>query len=80
MRLRIRGKRAAALAALLAVALAAPITANGTATASAPPPVSTDEDIRQYEIDIHADKVTRTALARTGVTIDDSDGDRKSVV
>ncbi|WP_406303251.1 M14 family metallopeptidase [Streptomyces sp. NBC_00885] len=74
MRLRIRGKRAAALAALLAVALAAPITANGTATASAPPPVSTDEDIRQYEIDIHADKVTRTALARTGVTIDDSDG------
>ncbi|TQK52186.1 carboxypeptidase T [Streptomyces sp. SLBN-118] len=74
MRLRIRGRRAAALAALLAMALAAPITANGTATASAPPPVSTDEDIRQYEIDIHADKVTRTALARTGVTIDDSDG------
>ncbi|MET7618293.1 M14 family metallopeptidase [Streptomyces sp. NPDC005408] len=74
MRLRIRGRRSAALAALLALALAAPITANATATASAPPPVSTDEDIRQYEIDIHADKVTRTALARTGVTIDDSDG------
>ncbi|NUL33047.1 zinc carboxypeptidase [Streptomyces lunaelactis] len=71
-RIRASGRKPAAFAALLALAVAAPLTAN--ATASPPPPVATDEDIRQYEIHIHSNKVTRTALARTGVTIDDTDG------
>ncbi|MFE2601687.1 M14 family metallopeptidase, partial [Streptomyces sp. NPDC059396] len=34
-----------------------------------------DEAIKQYEIRMHATSATRTALARTGVTIDESDSE-----
>ncbi|MEU1039025.1 M14 family metallopeptidase [Streptomyces sp. NPDC005551] len=81
MRLRIRGsgagrgRRTAALATLLTLALAAPITATATdatatgARASAP----SADDIRQYEIHQSTTPVTRTAIQRTGVTVDEAD-------
>ncbi|MFF1694124.1 M14 family metallopeptidase [Streptomyces sp. NPDC058257] len=80
MRLRIRGRRPAALAVLLALAVAAPITANASPdstdrrTASRDTaPAATDDETRQYEIPLGDDKAARTALARTGVTIDEVD-------
>ncbi|MEV6956642.1 M14 family metallopeptidase [Streptomyces sp. NPDC051183] len=72
MRLRTRRSRTATLAAVMALALAAPLTAS--ATASPPPRPSTatlDEDIRQYEIQGPATVAERTALAATGVSIDE---------
>ncbi|WP_055697208.1 MULTISPECIES: M14 family metallopeptidase [Streptomyces] len=77
MRLRIRGRRSAALAATLALAVAAPLTANaspGTAD-QAPRSAATaaDEETRQYEIPLSDDPAARTALARTGVAIDEVD-------
>ncbi|MBA2949101.1 M14 family metallopeptidase [Streptomyces himalayensis] len=79
MRLRLRGKRSAILAALLAAALAAPITAvaspdGGRTAAATADAVRKDETVRQYEIHLHSNRVTRTTLAKTGVTIDESDG------
>jgi carboxypeptidase T len=77
MRLRIRGRRSATLAALLALAAGTTLTVS---TADASPPsradraVASDGDVRQYEIHMHSNRVTRTDLARTGVTIDESDG------
>ena len=75
MRLRTRGRRYAALAALLALALAAPLSATATdATAdSAAPPAPSADDIRQYEIHRHTTPVTRTAIQRSGVTVDEAD-------
>jgi len=76
MRLRTRGRRAAALSTLLALALAAPIsgTVTGTATAtSARKPAPSPDDIRQYEIHQSTTPVTRTAIQRTGVTVDEAD-------
>ncbi|MGW7260091.1 M14 family metallopeptidase [Streptomyces sp. NPDC054834] len=81
MRLRTRGsslrtgRRAAALGALLALALAAPVTGAAThATASsARKPVPSADDIRQYEIHQSTTPVTRTAIQRTGVTVDEAD-------
>ncbi|MEU9988519.1 M14 family metallopeptidase [Streptomyces sp. NPDC048045] len=81
MRLRIRGsgarggRRTAALGALLALALAAPVSATAThATAdSARKTPSSGEDIRQYEIQRSTTPVTRTALQRAGVTVDEAD-------
>lgn len=77
MRLRIRGRRSAALAALLALAVAAPITANaspGPADQSPRKTAATDDnEIRQYEIPLRDDRAARTALARTGVAIDEVD-------
>ncbi|MEU5537268.1 M14 family metallopeptidase [Streptomyces sp. NPDC020362] len=81
MRLRIRGsgarggRRTAALGALLALALAAPVSATAThATAdSARKGPSSGEDIRQYEIQRSTTPVTRTALQRAGVTVDEAD-------
>ncbi|MGV9883444.1 M14 family metallopeptidase [Streptomyces sp. NPDC003006] len=76
MRLRIRGRRSAALAALLALAVAAPLTANATPSAADPAARSTataDDETRQYEIPLPDDRAARTALARTGVTIDEVD-------
>ncbi|MGW4872898.1 M14 family metallopeptidase [Streptomyces chartreusis] len=80
MRLRIRGsggrsgRRTAALAGLLALALAAPISANVSANAdSAPKAASSADDIRQYEIRLHGGAEARTALQRTGVTVDATD-------
>ncbi|MFI2616020.1 M14 family metallopeptidase [Streptomyces sp. NPDC018584] len=77
MRLRIRGRRSAALAALLALAVAAPLTANaapadpaGRGTAAT---ADDTETTRQYEIPLADDRAARTALARTGVAIDEVD-------
>ncbi|MFG3583708.1 M14 family metallopeptidase [Streptomyces sp. NPDC047990] len=75
MRLRTRGRRAAVLAPLLALALAAPFTASvtsATATGAKAPAPSAD-DIRQYEIHRSTTPVTRTAIQRTGVTVDEAD-------
>ncbi|MFE4553258.1 M14 family metallopeptidase [Streptomyces sp. NPDC056785] len=75
MRLRTRGRRAAVLAPLLALALAAPFTGSvtsATATGAKAPAPSAD-DIRQYEIHRSTTPVTRTAIQRTGVTVDEAD-------
>lgn len=74
MRLRTHRKRSTAWAALLALALAAPLTASTNATASPPARPSTatvDEDIRQYEIHGPSTPADRTALAATGVSMDE---------
>ncbi|MFD8965696.1 M14 family metallopeptidase [Streptomyces sp. NPDC059568] len=84
MRLRTRAsgstgrRRTATLAALLTLALG--VTATATNADSTPPSAAArakaaDEEIRQYEIQMHATSATRTALARTGVTIDESDSE-----
>ncbi|MFF4461559.1 M14 family metallopeptidase [Streptomyces mirabilis] len=75
MRLHRRGRRAVTLATLLALALAAPITATAThATATgAKAPAPSADDIRQYEIHQSTTPVTRTAIQRTGVTVDEAD-------
>jgi hypothetical protein len=81
MRLRIRGRRSASLAVLLALAVAAPITANATPDSAGPTSRSTaadDNETRQYEIELGDDRAARTALARTGVAIDEVDA--RSVV
>ncbi|MEW1601215.1 M14 family metallopeptidase [Streptomyces sp. NPDC093808] len=76
MRLRSRGRRPAALAALLALALAAPLSLTAAAPAGADgarPAASSADDIRQYEIHQRTTPVTRTAIQRTGVTVDEAD-------
>ncbi|WP_432194890.1 M14 family metallopeptidase [Streptomyces sp. bgisy027] len=80
MRLRIRGsgarsgRRTAALAGLLALALAAPLSANVSANAdSATKAASSADDIRQYEVRLHGGAEARTALQRTGVSVDATD-------
>jgi carboxypeptidase T len=88
MRLRIRGRsavpdgtgrrsgrRTAALVGLLAMALAAPVaatTTDATATSAERPKASAD-DIRQYEVHMHSDVESRTALQKAGVSVDDAD-------
>ncbi|GAA2446564.1 M14 family metallopeptidase [Streptomyces glaucus] len=81
MRLRIRGRRSAALAALLALALAAPLSATATqATAdSAAEAEPAADDIRQYEVRTPSDARSRTALQQAGVTVDEA-GDHTVVV
>ncbi|CAL9448818.1 carboxypeptidase [Streptomyces sp. DH-12] len=76
MRLRSRGRRPAALAALLALALAAPLSLTAAAPAGADgarPAASSADDIRQYEIHQRTTPVTRTAIQRAGVTVDEAD-------
>ncbi|WP_455362072.1 M14 family zinc carboxypeptidase [Streptomyces sp. SYSU K21746] len=74
MRLRIRGRKAATLTALLALAVAAPLTATATASPPSRPSAATvDENIRQYEIHGPSTVAARTALAATGVSIDEVD-------
>ncbi|MFG2500283.1 M14 family metallopeptidase [Streptomyces sp. NPDC048441] len=76
MRLRIRGRRSASLAVLLALAVAAPITANASPDSADRTSRSTaadDNETRQYEIPLSDDRAARTALARTGVAIDEVD-------
>ncbi|MEU3850462.1 M14 family metallopeptidase [Streptomyces sp. NPDC029554] len=82
MRLRIRGsgartgRRTAALAAVLALALAAPLSAtapDATADSAAKAAPAADA-IRQYEIHLHSTAEDRTALQRTGVTVDEVHG------
>ncbi|MEW2394537.1 M14 family metallopeptidase [Streptomyces sp. NPDC046862] len=81
MRLRIRdrnrpGRRSAALIGLLALTLAAPVaattTTDATATSTQRPKASAD-DIRQYEVAMHSDSKSRTALQQAGVTVDSAD-------
>ncbi|WP_329031842.1 M14 family metallopeptidase [Streptomyces sp. NBC_01725] len=84
MRLRVREARwrAATLAAMLALAVAVPFTAE-----AAPPdpkaapesPVAAEERVRQYEIPGVADVMGRTALASSGVSVDEA-GERSTVV
>ncbi|AWZ06918.1 MULTISPECIES: M14 family metallopeptidase [unclassified Streptomyces] len=79
MRLRIRSRKTATLAALLALAVATPLSVTATASAPSRPSTATvDEDIRQYEIHGPATVAARTALAATGVSIDEVDA--RSVV
>ncbi|MFI8302275.1 M14 family metallopeptidase [Streptomyces sp. NPDC085927] len=75
MRLRLRGRHSAALAALLALALAAPVsmTATEAGADSGKRAAPSAEDIRQYEIHQHTTPVTRTAIQRAGVTVDEAD-------
>ncbi|WP_055695482.1 M14 family metallopeptidase [Streptomyces prasinopilosus] len=78
MRLRTRGRRggrSAVLAALLALALAAPVsmTATEAGADSAERAAPSADDIRQYEIHQHTTPVTRTAIQRSGVTVDEAD-------
>ncbi|MFF6773638.1 M14 family metallopeptidase [Streptomyces sp. NPDC012637] len=82
MRLRTRGRRSAALAALLALALAAPVSALTTPAGADPAPTAAAKDgeevIRQYEIAGPATAAERSALTATGVSIDEVDA--RSVV
>ncbi|MFH9673563.1 M14 family metallopeptidase [Streptomyces sp. NPDC017405] len=75
MRLRIRGRRTAALGALLALALAAPVSAGaGQAGAdSARRAAPSAEDVRQYEIQQRTTPVSRTAIQAAGVSVDEAD-------
>ncbi|WP_282794913.1 M14 family metallopeptidase [Streptomyces sp. CC224B] len=77
MRLRIRGKRSAAIAAVLALAVAAPISADATDSASpsarkAAAATAADEDVRQYSIPGPSTPAARTAIAATGVSVDEA--------
>ena len=86
MRLRTRGRRVTALAALLSLALAAPIAARaddpapGRATSAdaASGTTADDENVRQYEVAGPATAAERAAVAATGVSIDEADA--RSVV
>ena len=79
MRLRIRGRRSATLAALLALAVAAPLSVNATPAGADPAPTTAAEEvIRQYEIAGPSTPAARTALAATGVSVDEVDA--RSVV
>ncbi|MGW7287008.1 M14 family metallopeptidase [Streptomyces sp. NPDC054847] len=76
MRLRIRANRrkAATLAAALALAVAAPISAGAAPSPDRPAPAAAeDEQIRQYRIHGPDTVADRTAIARTGVSIDEAD-------
>ncbi|MFF8193853.1 M14 family metallopeptidase [Streptomyces bobili] len=70
------GRRTAALAALMALALAAPVSATATnaAAGSAAKPTASADDIRQYEIHVHhSTSQMRTAIAASGVSVDEAD-------
>ena len=74
MRLRILRKPTRSLIALLAVVLTGALIATANATASPPDrPSSTaaDKEIRQYEIHGPSSVADRTALAATGVSLDE---------
>ncbi|GAA3495653.1 M14 family metallopeptidase [Streptomyces prasinosporus] len=75
MRLRTRGRRSAVFAALLALALAAPVslTATEAGADSADRTASSADDVRRYEIHRHTTPLTRTAIQRSGVTVDEAD-------
>ncbi|MFJ7155541.1 M14 family metallopeptidase [Streptomyces sp. NPDC101118] len=79
--MRLRPRKAATLAALLALALGAP--AVGVSANASPAPVPStatqDEAIVQYEIHGPSTPADRTAVARTGVSIDEV-GDHTVVV
>ncbi|MFI8926272.1 M14 family metallopeptidase [Streptomyces sp. NPDC053474] len=84
MRLRIRGKRSAALAAVLALAIGAPLSANASDSSSpsarkAAAAAAAEDEIRQYSVPGPATRAARTVLAATGVSIDEA-GDHGVVV
>ncbi|WP_405572370.1 M14 family metallopeptidase [Streptomyces sp. NBC_01167] len=86
MRLRIRGsgRRTVTFAALLALAVAAPLTANAAPPDDSRAPATTpaaaaEERTLQYEIKGAAGVAARTAIAATGVSIDEADA-RSAVV
>ncbi|MER5962953.1 M14 family metallopeptidase [Streptomyces sp. NPDC002057] len=84
MRRPTRGRRSATLAALVALALAAPLSALTTPAGADPAPTAAriasgaEEVIRQYEVAGPSTPAARTALAATGVSIDEVDA--RSVV
>ncbi|MFJ7418577.1 M14 family metallopeptidase [Streptomyces uncialis] len=75
-----RRARTTVLAALLTAALAVPLTATAD-TGRTPPPVApaAQEQPLQYEIQGHLTAADRTAMSRTGATIDEA-GDHTVVV
>ncbi len=79
MRPRFPGRRSATLAAVLALAVAAPLTATSASTAApaagsaARTPAAGEETVRQYEIHGPATPAERSAIAATGVSIDEAD-------
>ncbi len=75
-----RGRRSATLAALVALALAAPLSALSSPAGADQPTAARggEEVIRQYEIAGPSTVAARTALAATGVSIDEVDA--RSVV
>ncbi|UQA93366.1 M14 family metallopeptidase [Streptomyces halobius] len=78
MRPRIRGGRITVLAALFSLALAAPLTAQAQSAPPAGPTASGTslgaERPHQYEVTGPATRAQRTALAATGVSIDEVHG------
>ncbi|MCP9957532.1 M14 family metallopeptidase [Streptomyces sudanensis] len=80
MRLRIPGGRSVTLAAALALAVVAPLTAtaNTPDAASPTPAAATEEVVRQYEVHGPSTPAERTAVAATGVSVDEVDA--RSVV
>ncbi|MDQ1008652.1 carboxypeptidase T [Streptomyces sp. V4I23] len=75
MRIRPLGKRSAALAAVVALALAAPLTASASPSADRPAPATAGEEerTRQYRIHGPDSAADRTAVAATGVSVDEVD-------
>ncbi|MET8506055.1 M14 family metallopeptidase [Streptomyces sp. NPDC004787] len=83
--MRLRTRRSAGIAALLALALAAPLSALATPAGADPVPTAAtpgarggEEVIRQYEIAGPATAAERSALTATGVSVDEVDA--RSVV
>ncbi|MFI1013865.1 M14 family metallopeptidase [Streptomyces sp. NPDC020965] len=85
MGLRLRGgRKAATLSALLALAVAAPFSANAAPpdqrAPTTTPVAGAEEQTRQYEIKGAATVASRTAIAATGVSIDEAHDDHSTVV
>ncbi|GAA3928119.1 M14 family metallopeptidase [Streptomyces gulbargensis] len=74
---RPHGRRTATLAALVALALAAPLSALSSPAGAGPAPTAAspavEEVIRQYEIHGPSTSAERTALAASGVSVDEAD-------
>ncbi|WP_327325766.1 M14 family metallopeptidase [Streptomyces sp. NBC_01210] len=75
---KLSGRKTATLAALLALAVAAPFTANASPTKAATPDATSpaaagEEQILQYEIQGPSTVAARTAIAATGVSVDEAD-------
>ncbi|MEV4332330.1 M14 family metallopeptidase [Streptomyces sp. NPDC049597] len=75
MRISPLGKRSAAFAAVVALALAAPLTASASPPADRPAPATAGEEdrTRQYRIHGPDSAADRTAVAATGVSVDEVD-------
>ncbi|WP_354643099.1 M14 family metallopeptidase [Kitasatospora camelliae] len=73
MRLPRRGRPALAVAALLSLALASPVAAPSAAARPGTPAASAEESVRQYQVDGPRTVADRTAVAATGVSVDEVD-------